>query len=55
MDKEVRPNPEPAREPFDAHVMPLDDIDDARFLDPTDPRRLEVEKYRGRKFGEDED
>jgi hypothetical protein len=55
MTDEVKPNPEPAREPFDAHVMPLDDDDDARHLDPTDPRRREVEARRGRPFREDED
>jgi hypothetical protein len=51
MDKEVRPNPEPAREPFDAHMMPLDDEDDAQFLDPKDPRRIEIENKRGHGFG----
>lgn len=50
---EVTPNPEPAREPFDAHQGPLDDDDDARYLLPDDPRRVEVERRRGRRFGEE--
>ena len=54
MTEEVKPNPEPAREPFDPHMIPLDDPEDARFLDPADPRRLEVERKRGRSF-RDED
>jgi hypothetical protein len=48
------PNPEPPREPFDGHCPPLDDDDDARYLDPADPRRLEVERRRGRAFTEDD-
>jgi hypothetical protein len=47
--REVPPSPEPAREPFDPHLGPLDDDDDARFLKERDPRRVEVEK-RGRRF-----
>jgi len=55
MDEEVKPTPEPEREPFDPHTMPLDNDDDARFLDPSDSRRLHVERLRGRRFEEDED
>lgn len=44
------PRPEPAREPFDPHLPELDNDDDARWLDPADPRRLEVERRRGRPF-----
>lgn len=54
-NEEVEPNPEPAREPFDPHMMPLDDEEDARFLDPTDSRRLEIERKRGRPFNQEED
>jgi hypothetical protein len=46
--------PEPAREPFDPHLGPLDDDDDARYLDPVDPRRLEIERRRGHSFDDDE-
>lgn len=52
--EEVQPRPEPAREPFDPHMGPLDNEDDARYLDPTDPRRLAIERDRGRPF-RDED
>jgi hypothetical protein len=45
--KEVTPNPEPLREPFDPHMMPLDDEDDARYLRADDPRRIEIERKRG--------
>jgi hypothetical protein len=44
------PNPEPDREPDDPHLPPLDDDDDARYLDPVDARRREVELKRGRRF-----
>lgn len=54
MTDEVAPNPEPAREPFDPHLPPLDDDEDARHLDPTDPRRLDVERRRGRPFREED-
>jgi hypothetical protein len=54
MTSEVTPNPEPAREPFDAHVGPLDDDDDARYLNPLDPRRREVERRRGHEFDTEE-
>jgi len=47
--------PEPEREPYDQHMPPLDDDEDARYLDPVDPRRRDVEQRRGRPFGEDED
>ena len=51
---EVTPNPEPAREPFDPHLIePLDDEDDGRWLDPADFRRLAIERRRGRPFDEE--
>lgn len=53
-DDDVEPAPEPDREVSDPHTGPLDDDDDARYLDPVDPRRREVEARRGRRFGEDE-
>lgn len=52
MDEVVKPTPEPSREPFDPHLGPLDNEDDARFLDPADPRRMEIERKRGRPFSE---
>lgn len=52
---EPDPNPEPAREPFDPHMAPLDDDDDARHLDPADPRRIAVERERGAPFTDDEE
>jgi hypothetical protein len=55
MPDRTSPRPEPAREPFDAHQGPLDYDDDARYLDPTDPRRIEVERRRGRRFDEEEE
>jgi hypothetical protein len=60
---EDQPDPptEPAKvydqeqdEPSDPHQPPLDNDDDARHLDPADPRRLEVEQRRGRPFTDDE-
>ena len=48
--REVKPYPEPAREPFDAHMGPLDDDSDARYLRASDPRRIEVERRRGPAF-----
>jgi hypothetical protein len=48
--KAAEPNPEPDSEPFDSHSGPLDDPEDARFLDPADPRRLKVERDRGEPF-----
>jgi hypothetical protein len=54
LDKEeVTPTPEPSREPFDPHMMPLDDDDDARYLDENDTRRKVIEEKRGSKFGRD--
>lgn len=44
------PAPEPAEDPADAHVMPLDRDEDAINLDPADPRRIEVEQRRGPGF-----
>ncbi|HEX4500653.1 MAG TPA: hypothetical protein VH187_05710 [Scandinavium sp.] len=38
-DEEVEPNPEPDEELSDPHRGPLDDPDDARFLDKDDERR----------------
>jgi hypothetical protein len=53
--EEVQPRPEPGpREPFDPHMGPLDDEEDARYLDPSDPRRIEVERKRGRPFREED-
>jgi hypothetical protein len=50
-DEQVEPRPEPGPlAPFDAHVGPLDDPDDARYLDPSDPRRRAIEQQRGRPF-----
>ena len=40
------PAPDPACSPVDRHRGPLDDDDDARFLDRDDPRRAEVERRR---------
>lgn len=54
-DVEVDPNPEPVPEPSDPHEGPLDDDEDARFLRRDDPRRLEIERRRGRPFGDDDD
>lgn len=49
--------PEPAAEPdhevADPHRGPLDNDDDARFLDPVDPRRLAIERERGRPFDQE--
>ena len=49
-----KPTPEPAREPFDPHLGPVDDEDDARYLDPVDPRRRAIEQQRGEPFEDDE-
>lgn len=48
-DTPTRPTPEPEREPVDRHVGPLDDDDDARHLATDDPRRVEVERRRGKR------
>ena len=53
-ERDVEPTPEPALEVSDPHTGPLDDDDDARYLDPSDNRRRAVEQVRGRRFGEDE-
>jgi hypothetical protein len=48
--EEVTPTPEPDSEPSDPHQGPLDDWEDARFLDPIDPRRIAAEHKRGGRF-----
>jgi hypothetical protein len=50
------------REPFDRldaersdpHTPPLDNDDDAQYLDPIDPRRRAIEAKRGKPFDEPE-
>jgi hypothetical protein len=49
------PTPEPGSEPADLHEGPLDDDDDARYLDPVDPRRRDAEQRRGRRFDDDDE
>ena len=44
---------EPESEPSDPHTPPLDNPDDARHLREHDPRRIEVEAQRGRRFADD--
>jgi hypothetical protein len=51
----AEPTPDPGVELSDPHRGPLDDDDDARYLDPADERRLEVERRRGRPFNADEE
>jgi hypothetical protein len=51
----TEPTPEPDEEPTDQHDGPLDNEDDARYLDPVDPRRREAEQRRGRPFADDEE
>ena len=51
---DLEPAPEPDEEPSDPHTAPLDDDDDARHLDPVDPRRREAEQRRGRSFDDDD-
>ena len=46
----IERTPEPPEEPSDPHNGPLDDDEDARFLEENDPRRIEVEARRGRRF-----
>jgi hypothetical protein len=46
--------PEPDTEPSDPHDQPLENDDDARHLDPVDPRRIEVERRRGRPFTDED-
>ena len=50
MTADPPPNPEPAEQPSDPHLMPLDDEDDARWLDPIDARRRQIELRRGYRF-----
>jgi hypothetical protein len=45
------PGPEP---PHDPHTPPLEDDDDARYLRENDPRRIEAEARRGRRFADEE-
>jgi hypothetical protein len=45
--------PEPEREPVDGHVGPLEDLEDGRWLERDDERRLEAETVRGRPFDQD--
>jgi hypothetical protein len=52
---DVKPTPEPDEEPADAHQGPLDHENDARYLDPVDPRRRKVEQLRGRPFADDQE
>jgi hypothetical protein len=52
---EPTPTPEPETDPADPHVGPLDDDEDARYLDPVDPRRREVERRRGKPFGDEQE
>jgi hypothetical protein len=47
--------PEPEPERSDPHTPFLDDDDDARYLDPTDPRRRDIERRRGRPFTDDDE
>jgi hypothetical protein len=54
-DDEVEPTAEPADEPSDPHAPPLDDENDARYLDPVDSRRREAERHRGRSFNDDDE
>jgi hypothetical protein len=50
-EKEDRaPATEPWPSPSDPHTPPLDHADDARWLDPMDPRRRKIERDRGRPF-----
>jgi hypothetical protein len=42
--------PEPDEEPVDRHLGPLDDDEDGRWLREDDPRRIEAERRRGRRF-----
>ena len=53
--EDIEPAPEPAEEVSDPHMMPLDDDDDARFLDPSDSRRRRVEAARGHSFNEEDE
>lgn len=44
--EDAEPKPEPAKEPADPHTPPLDDIEDAKWLDPDDPRRKAIEEFK---------
>jgi hypothetical protein len=54
-DIEVQPSPEPDHELSDLHLGPLDNDDDARYLDPIDSRRRTIERQRGRQFTDDDE
>ena len=54
MSGDPGPRPDPEREPVDPHRGPLDDDEDGRWLDRRDPRRIEAERRRGRRFDDDE-
>lgn len=54
-DRDPEPRDDPEVEASDPHTGPLDSEDDARFLDPSDPRRRQVEADRGRPFRDDEE
>lgn len=45
--EDAEPKPEPAKEPADPHTPPLDDVEDAKWLAEDDPRRKEIEKFKG--------
>ena len=45
------PREAPVPPPADDHRrIPLDDLEDGRYLEADDPRRLEAERVRGRPF-----
>ena len=46
--------PEPEHDPSDPHTPDIERDDDARWLDPVDPRRLRIERIRGRPFTDDD-
>jgi hypothetical protein len=48
------PRPEPDLEASDPHTPDIEQDDDARWLDPVDPRRRRIEQLRGRPFGDDD-
>jgi hypothetical protein len=50
IDPRTPQTPEPVREPFDPHLGPLDDDDDARWLSDDDPRRVALEHRHGRRW-----
>jgi hypothetical protein len=55
MPEMTDPRPEPDPEPSDPHTPDIEQDDDARWLDPVDPRRIRIEQIRGRPFTDDED